>query len=95
MSLIPWLLYLDAVLTGSGLGTAWSRFLCWGGKKRMVLIDPPSAARWTQFAALGGGVGGLFLLKTTKKQMGAGILEPGTCGYAQHAYSLSRQLTLS
>lgn len=42
-----------------------------GQKKKMVLIDSPSAATWTQFAALGDGVGGLcYCWKKTKTDGG-------------------------
>ena len=93
MSLIPRLLHPDAVLTESP-------FLAWeprgpgfpaGAEKKMVLIDSPSVATWTQFAAPGGGAGCSGAVGRNQKQMGAGIPRPGTCGSTQHGYPPARQ----
>lgn len=67
MSLIPWPLHPDAVLT-----KAWEQHgpgFSAGVEKKMVLIDSPSAATWTQFAAPGGEAGGgLVLSEETKSR---------------------------
>lgn len=42
----------------SGLGNCMVQVFLLGAEKKMVLIDSPSAATWTQFAAPGGGAGG-------------------------------------
>ena len=70
-----------------GSGIAGSGFPCWGGKK-MVVVDWPSAATWTQFAAPGGGGGGSGAVGRNQKQMGAGILGPGTRSHTQHGSPL-------
>lgn len=89
MSLIPWPLHPDAVLT-----KAWEQHgpgFSAGVEKKMVLIDSPSAATWTQFAAPGGEGGGSGAVGRNQKQMEAGIPQPGTYGHTQRGYPAARQ----
>lgn len=93
MSLIPLPLHPGTVLTESPFlaGEPHGPGFPAGAEKKMVLIDSPSAATWTQFAAPGGGVGGSGAVGRNQKQMGAGILGPGTCRHTQQNYPRARQ----
>lgn len=88
MSLIPLLLYLDAVLTQSPV-LAWKLHgpgFSAGVEKKMVLIGSPSAAMWTQFPAPGGGVGRFCCWQKTKTDEG---WDPGAWDLWLHPACLS------